>query len=515
MRFRSEAEIISQLHHPHVVHILDYDTTALGDPYIVMELLSGETLSRRLYREHTLELRHVAQIVLQTAGGLLVAHAAGIVHRDLKPDNVFLIDMQDNSIFVKLLDFGISKRTATQSRVTREFEVLGTPDYMAPEQIVNSAQTDHRADQWSLAAISYEMLLGRIPFYSGNIGRTLTKVLNEDPPLLCDIAPGVSQAIAEVVHRGLAKSPIDRFPTIMEYAEAFAHAAAISLARIRSARDEGTATQGVPPYRTPPLGGMRSADFLLPPTLTSSEEQTRPHPPLDSESRLPIPTVPPPPINSAGLWPHAPKQTVHLPQSTPPQAATARRSIPSVPPQPTMAPPSSVPPSSATANSRLRKSEPPTAFSISEPPRQSLLAVRLPQREPHLENIMGELRITLEEIRQAVTFGEEQRALSKARRAIQIARNARRHESRELLSDAVDLLRPLLLRALGGSQRRVSIGQSNQVDSSRLSPEHLFLLSRVDGTTTIEELLDTSPLTAAETLGILLDFRDLGCLGIE
>ena len=128
---------------------------------------------------------------------------------------------------------------------------------------------------------------------------------------------------------------------------------------------------------------------------------------------------------------------------------------------------------------------------------------------------MGELRITLEEIRQAVAFGEEQRAISKARHAVQIARNARRQEPRELLSNAVDLLRPLLLRSLGGSQRRVSIESSNQVDSSRLSPEHLFLLSRVDGTTTIEELLDTSPLTAAETLGILLDFRDLGCLGIE
>ena len=252
MRFRSEAEIVSQLHHPHVVHILDYDTTDHGDPYIVMELLTGETLSRRLYREHSLELRDMAQIVLQTAGGLLVAHAAGIVHRDLKPDNVFLIDMQDNSTFVKLLDFGISKRTATQARVTREFEVLGTPDYMAPEQIVNSAQTDHRADQWSLAAISYEMLSGRIPFFSDNLGRTLTKVLNEDPPLLCDTVPGVSRAIAEVVRRGLAKSAMDRFPTIMDYAEAFARAAAVSLAPNRSAWNDQKTTLGDHKHRTPP-----------------------------------------------------------------------------------------------------------------------------------------------------------------------------------------------------------------------------------------------------------------------
>lgn len=519
MRFRSEAEIVSQLHHPHVVHILDYDTTDHGDPYIVMELLTGETLSRRLYREQTVQLRDVAQIVLQTAGGLLVAHAAGIVHRDLKPDNVFLIDMQDNSTFVKLLDFGISKRTATHARVTREFEVLGTPDYMAPEQIVNSAQTDHRADQWSLAAISYEMLAGHIPFYSDNLSRTLTKVLHEDPPLLCDIAPGVSRAIAEVVRRGLAKSPIDRFPSIMEYAEAFAHAAAVNLAPSRIPRHDETATKR--PHQTPPLGEMRSADILLPPKPTSlSEKQTQPYPSLDSESRLPIPTVPPPPVDSAALWPSAPKQTVHLPHSTPPKATAAHRSIPPVASRSLSAPPSSVPPSSTplssvAANSRLRNSEPPPALSIGELPRQSLLPAQLPQREPHIDNVIGELRITLEEICQAVTFGEEQRAISKARHAVQIVRNARRQESRELLANAGDLLRPLLLRSLGGSQRRVSIEQNNHVDSSRLSPEHLFLLSRVDGTTTIEELLDTSPLTAAETLGILLDFRDLGCLGIE
>jgi len=559
MRFRSEAEIISQLHHPHVVHILDYDTTDNGDPYIVMELLTGETLSRRLYREHTIELRDITQIVLQTAGGLLVAHAAGIVHRDLKPDNVFLIDMRDNSTFVKLLDFGISKRTATYARVTREFEVLGTPDYMAPEQIVNSAQTDHRADQWSLAAISYEMLSGRIPFFSDNVGRTLTKVLNEDPPLLCDTAPGVSRAIAEVVRRGLAKSPIDRFPTIMEFAEAFAHAAAFSLAPNQTAWNNENATQNK--HRTPPLGEMRSADTLLPPA--SSAEQTRPNTSLDSENRLPIPTVPRPPLDSAGLWPHSPAQTLQRQPSTPPPAATARRSIAPLAPRPITAPRSSVPPSnppsSVPANSRLRTSEPPAPQSTSELPRESLRPARLPQRdslygnerghdalnsapteptnasgiahisappvgdftyrrhevEPYLENVMGELRITLEEIRQAVMFGEELSAISKARHAVQIARNARRPESRELLSNAGDLLRPLLLRSLGGSQRRVNIEHGMQVDSSRLSPEHLFLLSRVDGTTTIEELLDTSPLTAAETLGILLDFRDLGCLGIE
>ena len=108
-RFRREAEIVSQLDHPHIVQILDFDTTEGGDPYIVMELLAGETLSRRLDQLRILPLRNTVNIVTQIASALTLAHRSGVVHRDLKPDNVVLLRMQDGSIFVKLLDFGISK----------------------------------------------------------------------------------------------------------------------------------------------------------------------------------------------------------------------------------------------------------------------------------------------------------------------------------------------------------------------------------------------------------------------
>src|SRR5512133_513110 len=162
-RFHREAEIVSQLHHPHIVHILDFDTTESGAPYIVMELLRGESLAKRLNRERMLPVADVVQIVAQIASALNLAHQQGIVHRDLKPDNVFLLEVDAGEVFVKLLDFGISKGTSNATKVTREFDVLGTPDYMAPEQAVCTAKADHRADQFALACMSYEMMTGRLP----------------------------------------------------------------------------------------------------------------------------------------------------------------------------------------------------------------------------------------------------------------------------------------------------------------------------------------------------------------
>jgi serine/threonine-protein kinase len=539
LRFRSEAEIISQLHHPHIVNILDFDATDAGDSYIVMEMLTGETLARRLNREHTLALKEVTEIVMQTAGGLLVAHAAGIVHRDLKPDNVFLLDMQDNSVFVKLLDFGISKRTAAHARVTREFEVLGTPDYMSPEQITNSAQADHRADQWSLAAIAYEMLAGRIPFYSETVGRTLAKVLHEDPPLLCDVAAGAPRALAEVVRRGLAKDPLDRYPSIMAFAEAFARAAEeVSTVQEPLAWGQEQGSQVMRRSLTPPLGAMRSSDTLVDAKPLSSQPAPTLRQSLESESRLPIPTVPvdTPPESSQWL---------------PPNQAFDIRTAPTRPPSssPVLVPRTTPPSVRAGVNSRLRRSDPPSILSLTDIPHQSLRPARVPRfggaydveprhmssappTEPapasdtlrpsspvestlQAQGDLDKLRDVLDEIRQAVTFGEDQRAFAKSRQAIQIARKVRQQESRDILAAAADLLRPILLRSLGGSQRRISVLPGAKCDEAVMSPEHVFLLSRVDGSATIEELLDTSPLPAAETLGILLDFRDQGCLGIE
>lgn len=224
-RFRREAEIVSQLDHPHIVHILDFDTTEHGDPYIVMELLTGETLSRRLDQLRILPLLDTIAIVSQVASALTAAHRAGIVHRDLKPDNVFLLAMRDGSIFVKLLDFGISKGSPKSARVTGKYDVLGTPDYMAPEQALDTSRVNHHADQWSLACMAYEMFTGHVPFAGDTAVQILAKVVTEPPPPLTHYVPDVPSSIQGVVMRGLAKDPFQRFPTIGDFADHLSRAA--------------------------------------------------------------------------------------------------------------------------------------------------------------------------------------------------------------------------------------------------------------------------------------------------
>ena len=226
-RFNREAEIISQLEHPHIVQILDFDTTEQGEPYIVMELLKGESLSDRLEREGCLSIEDSARIALQVASGLFAAHQASIVHRDLKPANIFLSTMpgQGGGRVVKLLDFGISKRVGVGRSLTGEFDVLGTPDYMAPEQALGkTASVDHRGDQYALAVIAFEMLSGQTPFSGSDLMDVLQKVVSVSAPPIERFAPHVSPLVGTVLKRGLEKDPAARYPTVLDFALAFSAA---------------------------------------------------------------------------------------------------------------------------------------------------------------------------------------------------------------------------------------------------------------------------------------------------
>src|SRR5450432_2960033 len=216
-RFNREAEIVSQLEHPHVVQILDFDTTEQGEPYIVMELLKGESLSDRLVREGCLTIADSARIAHQVASGLFAAHQAEIVHRDLKPANIFLTEMAGQGLLVKLLDFGISKRVGVGRSLTGEFDVMGTPDYMAPEQALGkTASVDHRGDQYALAVIAFEMLCGQTPFSGADVLEVLQKVVATEAPSIEQFAPHVPAAVAAVLKRGLAKEPEARYGNILE-----------------------------------------------------------------------------------------------------------------------------------------------------------------------------------------------------------------------------------------------------------------------------------------------------------
>ncbi|MBC8131814.1 MAG: protein kinase [Deltaproteobacteria bacterium] len=214
-RFNREARITSSLQHPNIVQVIDFNTHTDGTEYLVMEYLQGETLAERLAGKGALPMNVVAGIVDQVAAGLAAAHSHAVVHRDLKPDNVFLLPIEGRTTeLAKVLDFGISKVTDTNLRGP-ESALMGTPQYMSPEQCQGRAgEVDATTDQFALAVITYEMLTGRPPFVGDSVGTVLSQVLYAEPPPM-----GIdADEVERVVRRGLAKSKHDRFPSVTAFA---------------------------------------------------------------------------------------------------------------------------------------------------------------------------------------------------------------------------------------------------------------------------------------------------------
>lgn len=212
-RFRNEAEILARLRHPHVVEVSDWNFTADGKPYLVMELLEGEDLAQRLSRTGAMSLEEALPIFLQIGDALQAAHDQGVIHRDLKPANIFLLSKGAFPNYVKVLDFGIAKSIGTRSALrTKEAELLGTPAYMAPEQIRSSESVGVRSDQYALALVLYEMLTGRSPFYTpgDEMVQTLMRVLMDELP------PLPYPHLEPVLRRALSKQPEARFDSVRD-----------------------------------------------------------------------------------------------------------------------------------------------------------------------------------------------------------------------------------------------------------------------------------------------------------
>ncbi|MBW2459851.1 MAG: serine/threonine protein kinase, partial [Deltaproteobacteria bacterium] len=170
-RFEREAKAAAQIKSPHVVHMYDHGVMDDGTPYIVMEMMEGESLGTRIRRSKPLEVAEVAQVVAQVAKALSKAHELGIVHRDIKPDNIFLAP-SDDELFVKVLDFGIAKSTTDPNEaVTTTGALLGTPLYMSPELVQSSREATHFADLWALAVVAYEALTGKPPLAGETVGK--------------------------------------------------------------------------------------------------------------------------------------------------------------------------------------------------------------------------------------------------------------------------------------------------------------------------------------------------------
>ena len=225
-RFHREAEITSRLGHPHLVAVVDFGQAESGEPYLVMEYLEGEDLQHRLRHVGRLPIETVARVVRQVASALSAAHGQGIVHRDLKPANIFLQQIPGEPDFVKVLDFGISKMMASQTRLTNQRATLGTPIYMSPEQATGQVdKVDHHVDQWALACIAWEMLLGRPPFVAEDVTALLFQIIKMDPHPLTPRVPGLPPAVEQELRRALCKRPEERFASIRKFSHAFQAAA--------------------------------------------------------------------------------------------------------------------------------------------------------------------------------------------------------------------------------------------------------------------------------------------------
>ncbi|MDW8363692.1 MAG: serine/threonine-protein kinase, partial [Myxococcales bacterium] len=203
-RFVREARAASAITHPNVVEIFDVGVHE-GAPFMVMELLQGESLADVL-RRGVLDAISAVEVLTPVMLALAMAHERGIVHRDMKPDNIYLA-RRGNRVVPKLLDFGISKSLGQSQdhRLTRTGSVLGTPYYMAPEQAAGRRDIDHRVDVYALGAILYEALTGRVPFDADNYNALLIAILTKDVTPVSAFRPDLPPAISDVVARAMSR----------------------------------------------------------------------------------------------------------------------------------------------------------------------------------------------------------------------------------------------------------------------------------------------------------------------
>lgn len=254
VRFEREATAAASLNHPNVVQVFDRGGSGDGQPWIVMELVDGPTLKQVVTREGRLEPDRAGRLVLQAARGVASAHAVGIVHRDLKPHNI-LVDAEDRA---RVADFGIA-RASTHYTLTQVGSILGTPEYLSPEQARGERATP-ASDVYALGVVLYELLAGAPPFQGDTAVVIAARHVDESPPRLDGVRPGLPAALVQGVERALSKRPAERWRDCGEFADAIESwrdgAPAAPVAGVASRDLEPTVT--VTP-RAPDVAALRSA----------------------------------------------------------------------------------------------------------------------------------------------------------------------------------------------------------------------------------------------------------------
>jgi tRNA A-37 threonylcarbamoyl transferase component Bud32 len=247
-RFMREAENASRIDHPNVVTMYDFGETT-GSVYLAMEFVDGESLRKRIERQGVLAPELIASVIRQTASALQAAHTLQIVHRDLKPDNIMLIERGDE-VRVKVVDFGIAKARDPKQKVTVTGAIVGTPDYMSPEQVTGD-ETDGRSDQYALSLVAVKMLTGKLPFATTTGVESLTSRLFTEPLPLRSLRADVAwpKQLQDVINRALSPKPADRFASVTEFARAFDKALSGIQGAIASTVPEITITEVLPRTR--------------------------------------------------------------------------------------------------------------------------------------------------------------------------------------------------------------------------------------------------------------------------
>jgi serine/threonine protein kinase len=257
-RFVREGECAARVSHPNVVSVHDVGVED-GMPYLVMELLGGETLDQRLARDGSLTTETAIDLMLPIFDALDHVHRAGVIHRDVKPSNILLVRRDDGSLQPKLVDFGVA--TFNERRlITGNIGPIGTPTYMSPEQARGLDPVDPRSDQYALASILFELVCGREPFPGADIDTVLSAVARGQFPRLRDALPKVPRALDEALARATAFHPRDRFGSVREFAEALLPFAS---RRMREAFQEGSMSESSGARISIPMPNTRDSQITV------------------------------------------------------------------------------------------------------------------------------------------------------------------------------------------------------------------------------------------------------------
>jgi formylglycine-generating enzyme required for sulfatase activity/serine/threonine protein kinase len=296
-RFEQEARAIAQIKSPHVVQVLDFGTTQ-SVPYIVMEHLDGSTLAAWLGLIGKMSLAQTVSVVVQVSKALHVAHKLGIIHRDIKPANIFLVDEPadyEAEQLVKVLDFGIAKSNEMREGLTTPGMVMGTPEYLCPDQVIDSREADIQTDLWALAVVAYYALLGQHPFTGRTLGQLVGALVRRDYPRPSTVRSDVPAALDGFFERAFAREPERRFTAAAELATAYRDAA------------EGREVPQIPegeraPSWTGPQSRLSTSGFGRPLGAPAADTPSGPSSPWDTAGAgdSPTPTAlaaaaPPPP----------------------------------------------------------------------------------------------------------------------------------------------------------------------------------------------------------------------------